>query len=93
MLLAVRERKLEFKSWQSEGTEEVHEQYREKNRQAKRRRKSKYVQGSKADDDYDEDEYAIRGTKCFSKTSADSDNFSVRVPQPEITGLPGQPFL
>ena len=34
--LAVREKKSAFKRWQSEGTEEVHKQYREKNRQAKR---------------------------------------------------------
>ena len=33
--LAVREKKLAFKRWQSEGTEEVHKQYRKKNRQAK----------------------------------------------------------
>ena len=36
MQLAVREKKLAFKRWNSEGTEEVHKQYREKNRQAKR---------------------------------------------------------
>ena len=34
---AVRETMLAFKKWQSEGTEEVHEQFREKNRQAKRK--------------------------------------------------------
>ena len=31
--LAVREKKLAFTKWQSEGTEEVHKQYREQNRQ------------------------------------------------------------
>ena len=35
--LAVRKKKFEFKRWQSKGTKEAHvEQYREKNRQAKR---------------------------------------------------------
>ena len=32
---AVREKKLAFKKWQSEGTEEAHKQYREKSKQAK----------------------------------------------------------
>ena len=34
--LAVREIKIAFKRWQSEGTEDTHEQYRKKNRKAKR---------------------------------------------------------
>ena len=34
--LAVREKKLVFKKWQTEVTEEMHKQYREKNRQAKK---------------------------------------------------------
>ena len=36
MQQAVGEKKLAFKRWQSEGTKEVHKQYREKNKQAKR---------------------------------------------------------
>ena len=35
MQLAVRKKKLAFEKWQSEGTEEVHKQYKEKNRQKK----------------------------------------------------------
>mgnify|MGYP001795200190 FL=1 len=37
MQLAVREKKLSFKRWQSVGIENVHEHYREKNRLAKRK--------------------------------------------------------
>ena len=34
--LVVREKKLAFKKWQSEGIDKAHKQYREKNKQVKR---------------------------------------------------------